>query len=126
MIFNKDTKFDTEKEFKTLFPMFKNTKIVLNPFSIINTNGACIIFKTIDKSHFIFTTSNNTCYLIGASQELLDSCSVPWVMKNVLDISVAYTRISTKSCAFTYEGKKYVLITKDCHKNVSISLSLEN
>lgn len=125
MIFNKDTKYDTEKIFKETFLMFKDCKIVLNPFLIMNTNGACIIFKTLEGSHFIYTSSNNTCYLIGASQELLDNCSIAWVMKNILNISAAYTRISTKSCAFTYEGKKYVLIIKDCHKNTAISLSLE-
>ena len=115
MIFDKDTKFDTLKAFKESFPMFKEATIVLNPFTIINTNGACIIFKTKDKSH----------YLIGASQELLDNCSVPWVMKNILDISVAYTKINTRSCSFVYESKHYTLITRDCHKNIAIELSIE-
>ena len=125
MIFDKDTKFDTLKAFKESFPMFNEATIVLNPFTIINTNGACIIFKTKDKSHFIFTVSNNTCYLIGAGQELLANCSVPWVMKNILNISVAYTKINTRSCSFIYEGKYYTLIIRDCHKNVAIELSIE-
>lgn len=124
MIFTKDTKFKVDKEFNSQFPMFKKCKIVLNPFVIINTNGACVLFKTPDSSHFIYTTANNTCYLMGASKELLENNSVPWVMKNILNISVSYTRITTKSCEFNYEGKRYTLIIKDCHRNVAIYLSV--
>ena len=108
MTFKSNDKFDTEKKFREEFPIFANAKIVLNPFTITNTDGACILFKTPDGSHFIWTLSTNTCTILGASEGLQKNFSIGWIFKNILNLTCPYTQIKQdEKYTFVYDSKRY-------------------
>lgn len=133
MIFNKDTKFDAISQFKKDFFFFDKATVVLNPFTINNTNGACIIFKIKpDGSHFIWSYGTNTCSLIGASQELIDNFNMGWIMTNILHLHIPYIKVSDTEfviygpCAYYDDpskneyGNQYTFIVNKNEDNLNL------
>ena len=123
-LFDKNTEFDTNKLFLDNYPMFKNCKRSIPPFTLPNTvNGACDIFSTPDHSQFIYRMTTNNIVLLGPSKEFIDNIdNVSWLLKNILNSSGSVLKTDTK-CIFNYDNKKYYynISKKDNIINMEIS-----